>query len=77
MTRFGEYLAKRSVSKAALSKRTGITVQRLNDLTLKDNARPMGFELYLVAKAIEADLDDMHAFLYGHLKLKEITEEKN
>lgn len=77
MTRFGEYLAKRSVSKAALSKRTGITVQRLNDLTLKDNARPMGFELYLVAKAIEADLDDMHAFLYGHLKLKEINEGKH
>jgi len=77
MTRFGEYLAKRSVSKAALSKRTGITVQRLNDLTLKDNARPMGFELYLVSKAIEADLDDMHTFLYGHLKLKEITEDRN
>ncbi|SHG07221.1 helix-turn-helix domain-containing protein [Pedobacter caeni] len=77
MTEFGEYLARRSVSKAQLARRTGLTVSRINDLTLKDNARPMGFEIYLVALAIEADPWDMLKSLYGHLKLKETTEEKN
>ena len=74
MTKLGEYLAKRSVSKATLAKKTGITKQRLNDLTLKDNARPMGFELYLIALAIEAEVVEMNKFLYGHLKLKDEKE---
>lgn len=76
MTEFGEYLARRSVSKAQLARRTGLTVSRINDLTLKANARPMGFEIYLVALAIEADPWDMLKSLYGHLKLKETTVEK-
>lgn len=69
MTKFGEFLAKRSVSKSALSKATGITVQRLNDLTLKSNSRLMGHELHLVSLALKVEISEITKFVYGHLTL--------
>ncbi|SDK58909.1 putative transcriptional regulator [Pedobacter sp. ok626] len=77
MTRFGEFLARRHINKSSLSKRTGLTTQRLNDLSLKSNARPMAFEVYLVAKAIEADLNEIHLFLFGDLELIDTAKEKS
>ncbi|MCX2453143.1 XRE family transcriptional regulator [Pedobacter sp. PLR] len=70
MTPLGEYLNRKSVTKAAIARKTGLTVQRLNDLCLKTNARPMGFELYLIALAIDADIVELFKTLYKDLHLK-------
>jgi len=77
MTRFGEFLARRHINKSSLSKRTGLTTQRINDLCNKANSRPMAFEVYLVAKAIEADLNEINLFLFGDLELREISQGKS
>jgi len=69
MTEFGLFIASRSVSKARLARRTGLSPTRIRDLSFKDSARPMGFELYLVALAIEVEPAELLRKLYGELKI--------
>jgi hypothetical protein len=76
MTKLGEYLARRSVSKAALGRKTGITRQRISELCLKDTTQLGADEFYLIALAIKADQMEMLKELYGHLVLKEETQEQ-
>lgn len=69
MTKLGEFLLRRQVNKALLARTTGLTTSRIRDLTLKPEARPMGFEIYLIALAIDADLNDLAKTIYSDLKL--------
>lgn len=55
MTELGEYLAKRSINKSEVSRKTGISKPRLSELTLKESAHLRAKELYLIALAIGAD----------------------
>jgi len=52
MTRMGLYLAKKSVNKSAISRKTGISNNRLDDICNKDTARLMASEVYLIALAV-------------------------
>ena len=53
MTDLGLYLAKKTVNKAEVSRRTGISTSRLSELSLKESAHLRVKELYLIALAID------------------------
>ena len=69
MTPLGVFLAKRSVNKSMVARRTGLTKARINELTLNESARLRAEELYVIAKAIDADPCELLNRLYGHIKL--------
>jgi len=71
MTRLGEYLTKKSVNKAAVSRRTGISTSRLSELTLNETTKLRADELYLIALAIDVDPCEILKEVCGHLELAE------
>jgi putative transcriptional regulator len=71
MTKLGKYLAKRSVNKSEVSRRTGIGKVRMSELTLNDKTKLRADELYLIALAIHADPCEILQEVCGHLKLIE------
>lgn len=73
MTKLGEFLARRSVNKSEVAKRTGLSKARMNELTLTASTKLRAEELYLIALAINVDHGEMMKDLFGELKLKEIS----
>lgn len=69
MIELGLYLAKKSVNKAAISRRTGISKSRLTQLTSNENTKLRADELYLIALAIDMDPGEMIKELYKNTKL--------
>ena len=70
MTDLGLYLAKKSISKAAVSNRTGISRSRLSELTLNPTTHLRAKELYMIALAIDVDPCDMLKEIYSDVKLE-------
>lgn len=70
MTPIGKYLAKRSVNKSEVARKTGITKVRMSDITLNTTTRLRVDELYLIALAINADPCEILNEVCGHLKLE-------
>lgn len=70
MTRLGHYLGKKSVNKAEISRRTGISKSRLSQLTSNENTRLQADELYLIALAMNVDPCEVQREVCGHLKLE-------
>lgn len=70
MTRLGEYLAKKSINRAAISRKTGITTTRLNDLANKESSHLKADEVYLIALSIDVDPGDLLDFVCLGLNLK-------
>ncbi len=73
MTRLGEYLGKRSVNRAAVSRKTGISKTRLSELANNTGTKLRADELYLIALAIEADPCVLLKFVCEHLTLEATT----
>lgn len=73
MTPLGEILAKRSVNKAEVARRAGLTKARMNELTMRSTTRLTAEELYLIALAINVDPRDFLQELMGHLELRPIN----
>lgn len=71
MTKLGYYLGKRSVNKAQVAKRTGLTRARMNELTLTETAKLRAEELYLIALAINVNPGEMLMDMYQDVKLIE------
>ena len=71
MTALGLYLAKRSINKAEVSRKTGLSTYRISQLTNNPKAHLRADELYLIALAIDAKPGEMFEFLCRDLKLKE------
>lgn len=69
MTSLGLYLAKKSINKAEVSRRTGISKSRLSQLSSNESAKLRADELYLIALAIDVDPCEVFMELYSHLKL--------
>jgi len=69
MTKLGLYLAKKSINKAKVSRKTGISASRLSELTLKDNTKLRADELYLIALAIDVNPAELLMFVCVDLKL--------
>jgi DNA-binding Xre family transcriptional regulator len=70
MTALGLYLAKRSINKSDVSRKTGISKVRLSELTLNENTHLRSKELYLIALAIHVNPAEMFTALYKDLKLE-------
>ena len=71
MTELGLYLAKRSINKSEIARKTGITKVRLSDLTLKEGTHLRAKELYLIALAIYVNPAEMFTELYKDVKLEQ------
>lgn len=69
MTKFGEYLTKKSIKKAEVSRKTGISQSRLSELALNESTNLKAEELYLVALAIDVDPSIILKEIFGHLTL--------
>ncbi|HEY3404713.1 MAG TPA: helix-turn-helix transcriptional regulator [Ohtaekwangia sp.] len=70
MTKLGEYLGKRSVNKSMVSRKTGLSNQRLGELSTKASAKLRADELYLIALAIGANPCELLEYVCGDLTLK-------
>jgi DNA-binding Xre family transcriptional regulator len=70
MTELGLYLAKRSVNKSDVARKTGISKVRLSELTLNDKTHLRAQELYLISLAIQVDPCDLLKAIYGDVKLE-------
>ncbi len=70
MTEIGKLLDKKSVNKAEISRRTGISTSRLSELSLKTSTRLTAEELYLIALAIDAEPVEVLEEVCKHLKLE-------
>jgi DNA-binding Xre family transcriptional regulator len=69
MTKLGIYFDKKSVNKAEVSRRTGISTTRISELTINDASHLRVEELYLIALAIDVKPCDLLKFVGGHLTL--------
>ncbi|QLE03109.1 helix-turn-helix transcriptional regulator [Galbibacter sp. BG1] len=69
MTPLGIYLIKKSVNRAMVSKRTGISQARLSQLSLNESTKLRADELYLIALAIDVDPGDLLKEVCKNLKL--------
>jgi putative transcriptional regulator len=69
MTKLGKYLAKRSVNKSEVSRRSGISKARISELTLNSSTKLRAEELYLIALAINVDPCEILKEVCGHLKI--------
>ncbi|EID74052.1 helix-turn-helix domain-containing protein [Imtechella halotolerans] len=69
MTDLGLYLAKKSINKAEVSRRTGISKSRLSQLSGNDTTKLRADELYLIALAIDANPCELLREICKDLKL--------
>ncbi|ASS48431.1 MAG: hypothetical protein A3D31_08290 [Candidatus Fluviicola riflensis] len=71
MTVFGLYITKKLISRAELSRKTGITENRMYNLCENDKTEIRGKEVHLIALALEIEPNELHAILFPDLKLPE------
>ncbi len=64
-TKFGEFLEKRAISKAKLAEKTGLTRQRLSELSIRENSKIRLDEACAIAKALGIDMNEMCRELGG------------
>lgn len=69
MTEIGKFLEKKSVNKAKVARRTGISTSRLSELSLNESTRFTVEELYLIALAIDIKPVIILEEVCKHLKL--------
>ncbi|MEO7989264.1 MAG: helix-turn-helix transcriptional regulator [Chryseolinea sp.] len=70
MTLIGEFLAKKSINRASISRKTGISPARLSELSNKESARLTAEELYLIALAIGVNPGELLEYVCTDLKLE-------
>ena len=70
MTPLGNYLTKKSVNRAMVSRRTGISQALLSQLTSNESTKLRANELYLIALAIDIDSGEMFKEVFSNLKLE-------
>tara|TARA_R110000823_G_scaffold38655_4_gene103944 strand:+ start:2163 stop:2399 length:237 start_codon:yes stop_codon:yes gene_type:complete len=69
MTSLGLYLTKKSVNRAMVSRRTGISQARLSQLSSNESTKLRADELYLIALAIDIAPGEMFEEVFKELKL--------
>lgn len=70
MTKLGEFLSKKSINKAEVSRRTGISQSRLSELAWNESTKLRADELYLIALAIDIEPTILLNELCINLKLQ-------
>ncbi len=64
-TKFGEFLEKRAINKAKLAENTGLTRQRLSELSIRENSKIRLDEACAIARALGIDMNEMCRELAG------------
>jgi hypothetical protein len=70
MTELGLFLAKKSINKAEVARKTGIRTNRIGALTLDPDAHLRAKELYLIALAIDVDPGELFKTIFKDVKLE-------
>jgi hypothetical protein len=70
-TRLGVYLHQKSVNKAIVARKTGLSKQRMGELTLNPDARLRATEVYVIALAIGVSPCELFEYVCEGLTLKE------
>lgn len=70
MTKLGLYLAKKSINKAEVSRKTGISKSRLSQLSSNETTKLRADELYAIALAIDVDPCEVLKELYADTRLQ-------
>ena len=70
MTFLGKYFTDKSLNKSEISRKTGITKSRLSQLSTNLKTNLKAEELYLIAKAIDVNPNEILDKGFSHLKLK-------
>jgi hypothetical protein len=71
LTKLGVYLQQRSVNKATVARKTGLSKQRMGELTLNEDAKLRAREVYLIALAVGVSPCELFEYVCSDLKLKE------
>lgn len=69
MTKLGLYLARKSINKAEVSRKTGISKSRLSQLSSNETTKLRADELYVIALAIDVDPCEVLNELYAGMSL--------
>ncbi len=69
MTELGLFLAKKSVNRSDVARKTGISKTRLSELSNNKKTKLRADELYLIALAIDVEPAEVLNEVCGHLKL--------
>ncbi|WDF77115.1 helix-turn-helix transcriptional regulator [Mucilaginibacter sp. KACC 22773] len=72
MTDLGLFLSKRSVNKAEISRRTGISKSRLTQLSNSNTTKLTAEELYRIALSIQVSPCELLTFVCSKITLPEI-----
>ena len=70
MTKLGIYLAQKSVNKAEVGRKAGLTKARINELTLNERSHLRAEELYRIALAIGVTPCELLEALYKNIGLE-------
>jgi len=70
MTELGLFLAKKSVNRSDVARKTGISKTRLSELSNNKKTKLRADELYLIALAIDADHCEVFTEICKGLELK-------
>lgn len=69
MTTLGSYLTKKSVNRATVSRRTGISQARLSQLSSNESTKLRADELYMIALAIDIDPGEMIKDIFKDIRI--------
>jgi len=73
LTKLGEYLNGKSVNKAIVARKTGLSKQRMGELTLNENSKLRAEEVYLIALAIGVPPGELFEYVCAGITLKELS----
>jgi putative transcriptional regulator len=74
MTELGLYLAKKSINKAEIARKTGISAPRISELTLNPDTHLRAKELYLIALAIDVNPCELLKVVCESIALRGVDE---
>jgi putative transcriptional regulator len=72
MTELGKFLSIKSIKKADVSRKTGISTSRLSELSRNETTKLKAEELFLIALAIDVEPIEILNKVCGNVKLKKV-----
>ncbi|WP_183876988.1 helix-turn-helix domain-containing protein [Pedobacter sp. AK017] len=69
-TRLGIYFNKKSINRAEVARKTGISTSRLNQLSNNSDTQLKAHELYLISLAIGVEMNEISKELFNNLELR-------
>jgi len=72
MTELGLFLAKKSINKAEVSRKTGISKSRISQLSSNPSTKLSAKELYMISLAIDVDPCEVFKEIFFDFKLPKV-----